>query len=125
LAEPAYGYGERGDNGRTIAQAMVGLLAEDPAGGALEELAASWLAMHWEFQQRLLSGVPLSFRSLFDYADLDSFVPLFQRVGDTTWRLKVRASIGIFRVRRPISGRSCVTPTSSGWMKTVRNGWPI
>lgn len=89
LADPAYGYGERGDNGRTIALAMAGLLAEDPAGGNLAELAAAWLAMHREFQQRVLSGVPLSFRSLFDYADLDSFVPLLQRVGDTTWRLGV------------------------------------
>jgi hypothetical protein len=45
--------------------------------------------MHREFQQRVLSGVPLSFRSLFDYADLDSFVPLLQRVDETTWRLGV------------------------------------
>ena len=91
LADPAYGYGPdgRGDNGRTIAQAMAGVLAEDPAGGNLAELAAAWLEMHREFQQRVLSGVPLSFRSLFDYGDLDSFVPLFQRVGDTTWRLGV------------------------------------
>ncbi|HEX9922178.1 MAG TPA: hypothetical protein VGD99_05915 [Anaerolineae bacterium] len=89
LADPAYGYGERGDNGRTIALAMAGLLAEDPAGGSLAELATAWLTQHREFQQRVLSGVPLSFRSLFDYGDLDSFVPLLQRVAEMTWRLGV------------------------------------
>ncbi|MBE7556711.1 MAG: hypothetical protein HS126_37145 [Anaerolineales bacterium] len=111
LADPAYGYGERGDNGRTIALAMASLLAEDPAGGNLAELAAAWLAMHREFQQRVLSGVPLSFRSLFDYADLDSFVPLLQRVGDTTWRLGVEGTvnIGTFRVRPAVIGLTCAT----------------
>jgi hypothetical protein len=89
LADPAYGYGERGDNGRTIAQAMAGLLEGDPVAGNLADLAAAWLEMHGDFQQRVLSGVPLSFRSLFDYADLDSFVPLLQRVDETTWRLGV------------------------------------
>lgn len=94
LADPSYGYGPdgRGDNGRTIAQAMAGLLADDPAGGDLAHfgsVATAWLEMHREFQQRLLGGRPLSFRSLFDYGDLDSFVPLFQRVGETTWRLGV------------------------------------
>ncbi len=91
LADPAYGYGPdgRGDNGRTIAQAMTGLLADDPAGGDLATLVAAWLASHQDLQQRILNGIPLSFRSLFDYADLDSFVPLLQRVGDMTWRLGV------------------------------------
>lgn len=90
LADPAYGYGERGDNGRTMAQAMSALVQTDPAGGDLAHfgsVAAAWLASHRKFQQRVLSGVPLSFRSLFDYADLDSFVPWLQRVSDTTWRL--------------------------------------
>ncbi|MCP4685616.1 MAG: hypothetical protein GY867_09240, partial [bacterium] len=71
LADPAYGYGERGDNGRTIAQAM-----DAVAGGDLAGVVAEWLAAHQEFQQSVLDGVPVSFRSLFDYADLDSFVPL-------------------------------------------------
>ncbi len=84
LADPAYGYGERGDQGRTIAQAMAAV-----GGDNLPEVAANWLAAHRELQQRLLSGTPFSFRSLFDYADLDSFTPLVQRIGDEDWRLGV------------------------------------
>jgi hypothetical protein len=80
LADPQFGYGERGDNGRTVAQAMAAL-------GSLAEVAAAWLETHREFQTRVLSGVPFSFRSLFDYSDLDSFVPLVQRLSDTAWRL--------------------------------------
>ena len=82
LVEPAYGYGERGDQGRTVAQAMAAL-------GDLPQIAASWLATHRQFQQRVLGGRPFSFRSLFDFADLDSFSPLVQRVGDVSWRLGV------------------------------------
>jgi hypothetical protein len=84
LADPVYGYGERGDQGRTIAQAMAAV-----GGDNLAEVAANWLAAHRELQQRLLSGAPFSFRSLFDYADLDTFVPLVQRIGDQAWRLGV------------------------------------
>lgn len=84
LADPQYGYGERGDQGRTIAQAMAAV-----GGDNLPEVAANWLAAHHDLQQRLLSGVPFSFRSLFDYADLDTFVPLVQRSGDEDWRLGV------------------------------------
>jgi hypothetical protein len=85
LAEPAYGYGERGSGGRTIAQAMADLAEEEE----LADIATAWLETHRDFQQRVLSGTPISFRSLFDYADLDSFQPLLQRVGDLTWRLGV------------------------------------
>jgi hypothetical protein len=85
LAEPADGYGERGYNGRTIAQAMAALAEEDE----LADIATAWLQAHRDFQQQILSGTPFSFRSLFDYADLDSFLPLLQRVGDLTWRLGV------------------------------------
>ncbi|MCL4303974.1 MAG: hypothetical protein KJ077_50285 [Anaerolineae bacterium] len=86
LADPVYGYGPdgRGDQGRTIAQAMAAV-----GGDNLAEVATNWLAVHRELQQRLLSGVPFSFRSLFDYADLDSFTPLVQRIGDQDWRLGV------------------------------------
>lgn len=83
LAEPAYGYGERGDQGRTIAQSMAAV----SENGDLAAVVAAWLAQHQEFQQKILSGTPLNFRSLFDYADLDSFVPLLQRVGENSWRL--------------------------------------
>jgi hypothetical protein len=82
LADPQYGYGERGDNGRTIAQAMAAM-----GGGDMSSVAVAWLDANREFQQRVVSGIPFSFRSLFDYSDLDTFVPLVQRVGDTTWRL--------------------------------------
>ena len=82
LDDSAYGYGERGDQGRTIAQAMTAL-----ADGPIDEIAATWFQTHHDFQQRILGGKAFSFRSLFDYADLDSFVPLVQRVGDMTWRL--------------------------------------
>jgi hypothetical protein len=86
LADPAYGYGERGSNGRTIAQAMAAL-AE---GGDLAEVATGWLAAHRDFQERALGGQPFSFRSLFDLADLDSFAPVVQRLttGEQTgWQL--------------------------------------
>ena len=82
LDDPAYGYGERGDQGRTIAQAMAAL-----ADGQIDQVAADWFQTHHDFRQRILGGKAFSFRSLFDYADLDSFVPLVQRVGDMTWRL--------------------------------------
>ena len=82
LAEPAYGYGERGDQGRTVAQAMA-------AVGDLPEVAAAWLEQHRFFQQRVLAGEAFSFRSIFDTADLDSFVPLVQRVGAQSWQLGV------------------------------------
>lgn len=90
LADPAYGYGERGDQGRTIAQGMAALNAL--TGGSPDEvgeIAAVWLQSHHSFQQNVLSGVPFSFLSTFESGDLDSFVPLVQRVGDTTWRLGV------------------------------------
>lgn len=83
LSDRAYGYGERGDQGRTIAQAMAAVAVE----GNLAEVAANWLVAHREFQQHILSGRPFSFRSLFDFGDLDSFVPLVQRVGDNVWQL--------------------------------------
>lgn len=86
LDDPAYGYGPdgRGDNGRTVAQGMAAVAGDDLPG-----LVADWLILHRDFQQRVLGGRPFSFRSLFDYADLDSFTPLVQRVGETTWRLGV------------------------------------
>jgi hypothetical protein len=86
LADPAYGYGERGSNGRTLAQAMTAL-AE---GGDLAEVAAGWLAAHRDFQQRALGGQPFTFSSLFDLADLDSFAPVVQRLTEgpeTGWQL--------------------------------------
>lgn len=90
LADPAYGYGERGDQGRTIAQGMAALNAL--TGGSPDEvgeIAAAWLLSHHAFQQNVLSGVPFSFLSSFESGDLDNFVPLVQRVGDTTWLLGI------------------------------------
>lgn len=85
LDDPGYGYGERGDNGRTIAQAMAAM-----AEGEIDGVVIAWLETHREFQQRVLAGQAFGFRSLFDYADLDSFASVVQRVGDTTWRLGVQ-----------------------------------
>ena len=85
LVNPDYGYGERGCNGRTIAQAMVALAEGDDLSG----VATAWLTAHQEFQQRVLNGQPFSFRSLFDFADIDAFVPVVQRVGDMNWQLGV------------------------------------
>ena len=84
LDDSVYGYGERGDQGRTIAQAMAAL-----ADDQIDQVATDWFQTHHDFQQRILGGKAFSFRSLFDYADLDSFVPLVQRVGDMTWRLGI------------------------------------
>ncbi len=119
LADPAYGYGERGDNGRTIAQAMAAISGGDPSGSnpsgrSLAGVVAEWLAAHREFQQAVLAGVPFNFLSLYHYADVDNFIPLLQRVGaasladgrgaasraesrgDETWRLGVEGQ-GKFR----------------------------
>ena len=85
LADPAYGYGERGDNGRTIAQAMAAVAEDDQLG----DLVAQWLAIHREFQQNVLRGVPFNFLSMYHYADVDAFIPLVQRIGDDKWRLGV------------------------------------
>jgi len=85
LADPEYGYGQRGDNGRTLAQAMAAVANGEDIG----PIVAEWVETHRPFQQQILSGVPFSFRSLFDDADLDSFVPVVQRVAETTWRLGV------------------------------------
>lgn len=97
LADPPYGYGERGDHGRTIAQGMAAV-GEDN----LAEVAANWLATHRDLQQRLLSGVPFSFRSLFDYADLDTFVPLVQRSGDEDWRLGIEGQGKVREFHGPV-----------------------
>ena len=59
------------------------------AEGEIDGVVKAWLDTHREFQQRALGGQPFSFRSLFDYADLDNFVPVVQRVGDAVWRLGV------------------------------------
>jgi hypothetical protein len=83
LADRDYGYGERGCNGRTVAQAMAALTGDDDWAG----VATTWLAAHQEFRQRVANGQPFSFRSLFDYADIDSFAPVVQRVGDMQWQL--------------------------------------
>jgi hypothetical protein len=104
LDDPAYGYGERGDNGRTVAQAMMAVVAmdavarldEEDGQGDLGQIVAAWLDAHRDFQQAVWQGVAFTFRSLFDYADIDTFVPVVQRVGaasrakgqgETTWRL--------------------------------------
>lgn len=84
LADPAYGYGERGDQGRTVAQAMAAV-----SDGDLTGVVTEWLAAHRDFQRAVLSGVPFNFLSLYHYADVDSFMPLLQRVGDDVWRLGV------------------------------------
>jgi hypothetical protein len=84
LADPDYGYGQRGDNGRTIAQGFQAV-----AGGDLAGAVAEWLAHHAEFRQVVKEGTPLNMRTLFDVTDLDTFVPLLQRVGEATWRLGV------------------------------------
>ena len=84
LADPAFGYGENGDNGRTIAQ---GLLAT--AEGNLRDQAASWLATHAGLRQAVMAGDPLVIRSMFDTSELDTYVPVLQRIGDGAWRLGV------------------------------------
>lgn len=85
LAEPGYGYGPNGDQGRTMAQAMAAC-SDD---GDLRPVAWAWLETHRELQTRILDGTPFSFRSLFDHADLETFVPLVQRIDETVWRLGV------------------------------------
>jgi hypothetical protein len=64
---------------------MIALAEDDDLTG----VATNWLEAHRDFQQRVLNGQPFSFRSLFDFADIGSFVPVVQRVGDMSWQLGV------------------------------------
>jgi hypothetical protein len=90
LDEPAYGYGERGWNGRTLAQAMAAVSEGDELG----QVVAWWLESHREFQAKVLDGAPFLFLSMFESDELDSFAPFVQRVaqpetGQEVWRLGV------------------------------------
>ncbi|MFQ5614627.1 MAG: hypothetical protein ACE5H9_21100, partial [Anaerolineae bacterium] len=76
LDDPAYGYGQRGDNGRTLAQGLVAV-----AEGDLAEEVAAWLNFCRDFQQAVLAGEPLSLRTLFDTTELDTFRPVLRRLG--------------------------------------------
>jgi hypothetical protein len=84
LADPAFGYGENGDNGRTIAQAL-----QSTAAGDFRGQVADWLAAHAGLRQAIMAGDPLVMRSLFDVTELDTYVPVLQRIGDGAWRLGV------------------------------------
>lgn len=87
LAEPAFGYGERGDNGRTIAQALQ-TVAGDSGVDFAAAVEAWWHAPDLTaFRRDALAGVPFSFRSLFDAATLTAFTPIVVRLGDQAWRL--------------------------------------
>jgi hypothetical protein len=83
LADPEYGYGERGDAGRTIAQALQAIAGDD----ALAEVTAEWFEYHAGFRRMVLDGAAMSMRTLFDAAELDTFVPVLQRLDEMVWRL--------------------------------------
>ena len=85
LVEPAYGYSDRGNNGRTIAQAL-GAVAGD-IGVPFEQMVQLWWEEANHFRRQVLAGSAVSMRPRFDDTTLDTFTPILQRAGDMTWRL--------------------------------------
>jgi len=85
LADPDYGYGERGSNGRTIAQGLQSVAEEEDV--EFEAVVAAWWQSSEDFRRQVLAGMPFSMRPLFDETTLESFQPVLQRTGDTGWQL--------------------------------------
>jgi hypothetical protein len=94
LADPEYGYGPNGDNGRTIAQGLQAIAGDDFAGAVAE-----WLGEWADFRQAVFDGLAMSMRSMHDVTELETFVPVLGRIGDsgpgphgeavTVWRLGI------------------------------------
>ncbi len=89
LADPEYGYGPNGDNGRTIAQGLQAIAGDD-FGGAVAE----WLSEWADFRGAVLDGLAMSMRSMHDVTELETFIPALQRIGEsmpeqTVWRLGI------------------------------------
>ena len=85
LADPIYGYGERGDQGRTLALALA-RQAENKRE-SFTEVATTWLTQSEDFRQAVEQGIPFSLRPFLDNSDIDSFVPILQRLDTNIWRL--------------------------------------
>jgi hypothetical protein len=84
LEDPEYGYGPNADDGRTIAQGFRAIAGDD-----LARAVADWLDVHAGLREAILSGHPVTTLGIHDYTELESFVPILQRVGDNSWRLGV------------------------------------
>lgn len=85
LDDPAFGYGERGDNGRVIAQGLDAVSRED--GFAFADAVSAWWKNFEDFRLKVYSGIPFSLRPLFDDTTIDTFLPVLRRDGETTWLL--------------------------------------
>jgi hypothetical protein len=84
LEDPEYGYGPNADDGRTIAQGFQAI-----AGGDLAGVVTDWLETHAGLREAIVNGHPVTTLGIHDYTELESFVPILQRVGDSLWRLGV------------------------------------
>lgn len=85
LDDPAFGYGERGDNGRVIAQGLDAVGRED--GFAFADVASAWWKNFEDFRLKVYSGIPFTLRPLFDDTTIDTFLPVLRRTGEKTWLL--------------------------------------
>jgi len=83
LADPEYGYGERGDNGLLLAQ----MLNASPLD--FRDAVREWWEFSAEFRKLVRTGHPFDLLPLGADVDIDDFIPVLQRVGDTAWRLGI------------------------------------
>ena len=90
LAEADYGYGPRGNNGRTIAQAL--LAVSEELGLSFEETSAAWAEEFQPFRHQVLSGIPFCITPRFDETTLDTFEPVLCRLEGNRWRLGVEGA---------------------------------
>ena len=87
LDDPEFGYGERGENGRVIAQGLQAVADEE--GVSLETVVTAWWEVSEHFRQQVMAGIPFTLRAVFDETLIDSFVPTLQYRGGAVWRLGV------------------------------------
>ena len=87
LDDPEFGYGERGENGRVIAQGLQSVAEEEEV--SLEDVTAAWWEVSEHFRQQVMAGVPFTLRAAFDETLIASFVPTLQYRGGNLWRLGV------------------------------------
>ena len=85
LADPDYGYGERGDNGRLTAQMLAAIATEEAV--SFETMVADWFETSRVLYQQARHGLPILIRPPFDETTLDTFVPVLTCPSEDYWRL--------------------------------------
>lgn len=121
LDDPAFGYGERGDNGRVIAQALDATRQE---GQTFAERVADWWEETEPFRVGVYLGTPFSLRALFDSTTIDTFLPVLRRSGEKEWLLGSRKN----GKRRTFEGDlfdvwHAVGDTVVEWTEKENNEW--